>query len=116
MAAWQQSRIVTGPLYSGFPFNCFATAFSLDVSDNGCWTQDLHVNFRSIIVPEALKLIQSQESSMLGVLSCLENLAMDSNLSFDAMEEQVEVLCGNAITGVPVALHSTFLGILLFVS
>nr|KAG5704900.1 hypothetical protein BaRGS_003883 [Batillaria attramentaria] len=62
--------------------------------------QDLNLNFRSIILPEALKLIQSQEPSILASLSHLESLVGESTQSLESLVTQLEIMHRNVIMGV----------------
>lgn len=62
--------------------------------------QDLHMNFRSIILPEALKLMQSQEPSILSALSQLESLVGESAQPLESLVAQLEVLHRNVIMGI----------------
>ncbi|XP_076458807.1 serine/threonine-protein kinase SMG1-like [Babylonia areolata] len=62
--------------------------------------QDLHMNFRSIILPEALKLMQSQEPSILSALSQLESLVGESAQPLESLVAQLEVMHRNVIMGI----------------
>ncbi|XP_041362847.1 serine/threonine-protein kinase SMG1-like [Gigantopelta aegis] len=62
--------------------------------------QDLHLNFRNIILPEALKLIQSQEPSLLNALSDLESMIGEVMQPLDSLIGQVDVLHRNAVMGI----------------
>ncbi|KAK7113677.1 hypothetical protein V1264_012925 [Littorina saxatilis] len=62
--------------------------------------QDLHMNFRSIILPETLKLIQSQEPSILSALSQLESLVGESSQPLDSLVAQLEIMHRNVIIGI----------------
>ncbi|KAL8580399.1 hypothetical protein ACOMHN_020876 [Nucella lapillus] len=62
--------------------------------------QDLHMNFRSIILPEALKLMQSQEPSILSALSQLESLVGESAQPLESLVAQLEVLHRNVVMGI----------------
>ncbi|KAH3864467.1 hypothetical protein DPMN_027485, partial [Dreissena polymorpha] len=63
--------------------------------------QDLNVNFRTIILPEALKIIQSQESSVFLILSRLEAILREpGGPSLDTVIQQLEVLHRNAVMGI----------------
>ncbi|KAH9498432.1 Serine/threonine-protein kinase smg1 [Bulinus truncatus] len=62
--------------------------------------QDLNMNFRSIILPETLKLIQSHDIHFVSILSHLENMILQKNLSLDVLISQVEVIHRNAIMGI----------------
>ncbi|XP_052759875.1 serine/threonine-protein kinase SMG1-like [Mya arenaria] len=66
--------------------------------------QDLNVNFRNIILPEALKIIQSEDDSVYGVVSGLEGILADHGGSvgdrgLDTLIAQLEVLHRNAVMG-----------------
>ncbi|KAL4241086.1 Serine/threonine-protein kinase smg1 [Mactra antiquata] len=62
--------------------------------------QDLNVNFRTIILPEALKIIQGQDPSVFSVLSQLENILSETGLPLDSIISQLEVLHRNAVMGI----------------
>ncbi|CAL1541344.1 unnamed protein product [Lymnaea stagnalis] len=62
--------------------------------------QDLNMNFRSIILPETMKLTQSQDEHFLNILSQLENLIQQSRMPLDALVAQVEIMHRNAIMGI----------------
>ncbi|XP_048245963.1 serine/threonine-protein kinase SMG1-like isoform X1 [Haliotis rufescens] len=62
--------------------------------------QDLNINFRTIILPETLKLIQAQDASLLSLLSHLENMISDLKQPLDALVAQLEVLHRNAVMGI----------------
>ena len=60
------------------------------------------MNFRNIILPEALKLIQSQEPSLLNALSDLESMVGEVMQPLDSLIGQVDVLHRNAVMGLEV--------------
>ncbi|KAK6170598.1 hypothetical protein SNE40_018955 [Patella caerulea] len=62
--------------------------------------QDLNINFRTVILPETLKLIQSQDGSFLQVLADLETIVQDINQPLDRILNQLEVLHRNAVLGI----------------
>ncbi|XP_048758488.2 serine/threonine-protein kinase SMG1-like [Ostrea edulis] len=62
--------------------------------------QDLNLNFRSIILPEALKAIQAQNDSVCKALQDLENLFSDAGFPIETVVLQLESLHRNAIMGV----------------
>lgn len=66
------------------------------------FNQDLNINFRTIILPEALKAIQAQEASVCNALEDLEKLFVDASHPLDQIVSQLEVLHRNAIMGVEV--------------
>lgn len=66
--------------------------------------QDLNLNFRSIILPEALKAIQAQNDSVCKALQDLENLFSDAGFPIETVVLQLESLHRNAIMGVEVRI------------
>lgn len=64
--------------------------------------QDLNVNFRTIILPEALKIIQSQEPSVFSILSQLETILSETGYPLDTITSQLEMLHRNAVMGLKV--------------
>lgn len=66
--------------------------------------QDLNVNFRTIILPEALKIIQGQEPSVYKILTQLETILSECGMSLDTMISQLEVLHRNAVMGLKVTV------------
>ncbi|XP_052059400.1 serine/threonine-protein kinase SMG1-like isoform X1 [Mytilus californianus] len=62
--------------------------------------QELNVNFRSIILPEALKAIQAQEPTVCLALEEIEKLFSDMTHPLDTIVSQLEVLHRNAIMGI----------------
>lgn len=61
--------------------------------------QDLNMNFRSIILPEAVKAIQAQNASVCSALQDLEKLFSDAGYSTETIIAQLESLHRNAIMG-----------------
>ncbi|XP_059145931.1 serine/threonine-protein kinase SMG1-like [Physella acuta] len=61
--------------------------------------QDLNINFRSIILPETLKLTQAQDEHFISILSQLDALIHQSNSSLDVLVKQLELMHRNAIMG-----------------
>ncbi|XP_062590366.1 serine/threonine-protein kinase SMG1-like isoform X1 [Saccostrea cucullata] len=61
--------------------------------------QDLNLNFRSIILPEALKAIQGQNVSVVKALQDLEKLFSDASYPIETVISQLETLHRNAIMG-----------------
>lgn len=66
------------------------------------------MNFRSIILPEALKLIQSQEPSILGAVCQLESFVGESTHSLDSLVNELEVIHRNVVMGVQVLISFLF--------
>ena len=62
--------------------------------------QELNINFRSIILPEALKAIQAQEPTVCNALEELEKLFSDMSHPLDTVVSQLELLHRNAIMGI----------------
>lgn len=62
--------------------------------------QDLNLNFRSIILPEAVKAIQAQNASVCSALQDLEKLFTDAGYSTETIIAQLESLHRNASWGV----------------
>ncbi len=62
----------------------------------------MSINYRTIILPETLKLIQSRDPSLLSSLSQLENLMSEVKQPVDTLLAQVEVLHRNAVMGIEV--------------
>lgn len=60
------------------------------------------MNFRTIILPEALKIIQSQDPSVFTILSQLENILSETGHPLDAIITQLEMLHRNAVMGLKV--------------
>lgn len=60
------------------------------------------MNFRSIILPEALKLTQAQDEHFLAILSQLESIISHSSLPLDSLISQLELMHRNAIMGMEV--------------
>ena len=60
------------------------------------------MNFRNIILPEALKIIQGQEPSVYNILTQLETTLSECGMPLDTMINQLEVLHRNAIMGIKV--------------
>jgi PI-3-kinase-related kinase SMG-1 len=65
------------------------------------------MNFRSIILPEALKLIQSQDASILTLLSQLEGMVRGNSVSLETMVEQLESSHRKYIMGLEVSTDAT---------
>lgn len=57
------------------------------------------MNFRSIILPEAVKAIQAQNASVCSALQDLEKLFTDAGYSTETIIAQLESLHRNAIMG-----------------
>jgi len=69
--------------------------------------QDLNVTFRNIILPEALKIIQSQEVSVFSILSQLETMLADcGDRGLDGLIAQIDILHRNAVMGIKVNRNS----------
>ena len=62
----------------------------------------MNINFRSIILPEALKAIQAQEPTVCNALEELEKLFSDMSHPLDTVVSQLELLHRNAIMGIEV--------------
>ncbi|ESO84130.1 hypothetical protein LOTGIDRAFT_229624 [Lottia gigantea] len=62
--------------------------------------QELNINFRTVILPETLKLIQSQDQSFLQVLTELETMVCDINQPLDKVLIELENLHRNAVLGI----------------
>ena len=77
------------------PYSIFTKIFAVSF-------QDLNMNFRSIILPETLKLIQSQDASILSLLSMLESCVRESTLPLDTLVAQLEVCHRNVLMGLEV--------------
>lgn len=60
------------------------------------------MNFRTIILPEALKAIQGAESSVCSALEDMERMFADASHPLDTIVSQLEILHRNAIMGVEV--------------
>lgn len=63
------------------------------------------MNFRSIILPEAVKAIQAQNASVCSALQDLEKLFTDAGYSTETIIAQLESLHRNAIMGCEVWHH-----------
>ncbi|KAK3583612.1 hypothetical protein CHS0354_039435 [Potamilus streckersoni] len=61
--------------------------------------QELNINYRTIILPEALKAIQSQDVSVCAALTQLETILADVGIPLDTMLTQLEMQHRNAIMG-----------------
>ncbi|KAL5019170.1 hypothetical protein ScPMuIL_004892 [Solemya velum] len=61
---------------------------------------ELNLNFRTIILPEALKTIQSQDTSVCGALETLEKILSEVGQPLDKLVAQLEMLHRNAIMGI----------------
>ena len=61
------------------------------------------MNFRSIIVPEALKSIQTVEPSMQSLLVQLDDIIKGSGQSLESLLGNLEVQLRNAIMGMQVS-------------
>ncbi|XP_005098211.1 serine/threonine-protein kinase SMG1 [Aplysia californica] len=62
--------------------------------------QDLNMNFRSIILPEAVKLSQASDPHFLSIVTRLEKVINGSSLPLATMVSQLELLHRNAIMGI----------------
>lgn len=67
--------------------------------------QDLNLNFRSIILPESLKSLQTAEPSMLAMLEALDSIIGATHLPLDTILSQLEGKLRNAILGMKVSFH-----------
>ncbi|GFO31315.1 serine/threonine-protein kinase smg1, partial [Plakobranchus ocellatus] len=61
--------------------------------------QELNMNFRSIILPEAIKLTQAQDSHLLSILSQLQSLTSQGLMPLDSLVSQIEIMHRNALMG-----------------
>ena len=64
--------------------------------------QDLNVNYRTIILPEALKIIQSGDPSGFDVIAGLASILGETGQSLDSLISQLETLHRNAVMGIKV--------------
>ena len=64
--------------------------------------QDLNINFRTIIMPEAVKTLLCDEPSVRQTLDHLDQLVNNSGNTLDELIEQLEVQLINAIMGLEV--------------
>lgn len=62
--------------------------------------QELNMNFRTIILPEALKAIQGAEPSVCSALAGLERMFAEASHPLETIVAQLEILHRNAIMGV----------------
>lgn len=62
------------------------------------------MNFRSIIIPEALKTIQAEEESVCIALKCLNEMITDAGCPLEQLAHQVEILHRNKVMGIEVSL------------
>ncbi|OWF37806.1 serine/threonine-protein kinase SMG1-like [Mizuhopecten yessoensis] len=61
--------------------------------------QELNMNFRTIILPEALKAIQGAEPSVCSALEDMERMFAEASHPLETMVSQLEILHRNAIMG-----------------
>eukprot|EP00106_Octopus_bimaculoides_P021655 XP_014789097.1 PREDICTED: serine/threonine-protein kinase SMG1-like isoform X1 [Octopus bimaculoides] len=61
---------------------------------------ELNVNFRSIIIPEALKTIQAEEESVCIALKSLNEMITDAGCPLEQLVHQVEILHRNKVMGI----------------
>ena len=64
--------------------------------------QELNVNYRTIILPEALKIIQSGDPSGFDVIAGLSSILGETGQSLDSLISQLETLHRNAVMGIKV--------------
>ena len=69
--------------------------------------QDLHTNFRSVILPEAQKLIQAKHPSVITVLSKIQAIEAATSTTLDHIVVQLETQLLNVIMGMQVDKGST---------
>ena len=65
----------------------------------------MNVNFRTIILPEAIKTLQCEELSVRATLDQLDQLVTGSEYTLDQLVDQLEVQLINAIMGLEVSLY-----------
>lgn len=61
---------------------------------------ELNVNFRNIIIPEALKTIQAREESVHVALKSLHEMILNVSCSLDQLSSQLEILHRNVVMGI----------------
>ncbi|XP_077868684.1 serine/threonine-protein kinase SMG1-like [Saccoglossus kowalevskii] len=64
--------------------------------------QELNTNFRSIILPEAVKTIQCEEATVLTCISALEDICVDYGLPLEGILQQLELNLQNLTLGMDV--------------
>jgi len=62
------------------------------------------MNFRNIIVPEALKTLHMAEPSVCEALDAMGQMIVDAGWSLDSMVSQLDIQLRNAIMGMQVLL------------
>ena len=79
--------------------------------------QDLNINFRSIIMPEAAKTLQRCEPSVLSTLSSLDIIIEEAGRPLDTLARQLELQLRNAIIGMEVhkALWNLLVAVISFI-
>ena len=63
------------------------------------------MNYRTIILPEALKIIQSGDPSGFDVIAGLSSILGETGQSLDSLITQLETLHRNAVMGIKVLLR-----------
>lgn len=75
--------------------------------------QELNYNFHSIILPEALKWMQTEHPDMLSMVSELDDIVKDAGLTLDELQKQLKLHLRCLIMGMKVM---KFLVVFCFVS
>lgn len=68
----------------------------------GFTLQELNYNFHSIILPEALKWMQTEHSDMLSTVSELEEIVKNSGMTLDDLQTQLKLHLRCLIMGMQV--------------
>ena len=76
--------------------------------------QELNINFRNIILPEAVKTMQTQDPSVETSLGLLEQIVTEAGRPLDTILSQMEIQLRNAIMGMEVSTGNGDKGHLLF--
>ena len=63
------------------------------------------MNYRTIILPEALKIIQSGDPSGFDVIAGLSSILGETGQSLDSLISQLETLHRNAVMGIKVGFN-----------
>ncbi len=67
--------------------------------------QDLNINFRNIIVPEAQRTLQREEPSVVAALVDMDDIISSAGRPLDSILSQLEVQLRNAIMGMEVSKY-----------
>lgn len=70
--------------------------------------QEMNMNFRTIIIPEALKAVQAEDPSVLDALAGLEKVIEGAGKPLDALLSQLDTLHRNAIMGMQVGVRGDY--------